>query len=129
MLAVSSQAVPINPGNLANISRQVFPKPFGAFAGDPGACGCSPVGGCGCNGDDTYSPPTTLHGLRGLGQTTSLDQIISNTFSWLGGTVESNLPASAAVPPSVGSTGALITTLTQWAPYIIGGYLLYKAMK
>jgi hypothetical protein len=113
----SSQGVPIFPGFVAQISTRRGTPPFGAkpFGGLSGGCGCGPVGGCGCGS-----------GLSGLAQSPSLDQIISNTFSWLGGTVESSLPTSAAIPPQVGSTGALLATLQQWLPYIIGGYLIYK---
>lgn len=116
MQVQSSQSIPVYAGRIAELTtkrRRTNPLVFG---GGLSGCGCGPVGGCGCSG------------LSGLAQSASLDQIISNAFSWLGGTVESNLPASAAVPPTVGSTGALITTLTQWAPYIIGGYLLYKVV-
>lgn len=119
MIAQSSQSVPIYTGRIAQLTtkrRRTNPVTFG---GGLSGCGCGPVGGCGCSGG----------GLSGLAQSVSLDQIISNAFNWLGGTVESNLPTSAAVPPQVGSTGALLTTIQQWLPYIIGGYLLYKVVK
>jgi hypothetical protein len=80
-------------------------------------CGCGPVGGCGC-----------APGLQGMGQS-SLDQIIANAANWLGGFAQSQLPPSAAVPPQYGSSGAVVTQLTQWIPWIIGGYLLYMFIK
>jgi hypothetical protein len=120
MQVTSSQSVPIYAGRIAALTtkrrrtNQTFgSKPFGLSG-----CGCGPVGGCGCSG-----------GLSGLGQSASLDQIIANAFNWLGGTVQANLPASASVPPQYGSAGALSTTLQQWLPWIIGGYLVYKVIK
>lgn len=81
-----------------------------------GGCSCGPLGGCGC-------------GLSGLGQNVSLDQLISNATNWFTGIIQTNLPPSASVPPQYGSTGALSTQLQSWIPWIIGGFLLYKAIK
>ena len=143
MQPVSSSAIPIFPGYVASISS---PRPFGTSpyrgfrGGDAGqmrgiysGCGCAPGGSCGCSGLGAYDPGRAVYakrpGMRGLGQTASLDQIIANSFNWLGGIVQSNLPASAAVPPQYGSAGAIGTQLTQWAPYIIIGFLAYKLIK
>jgi hypothetical protein len=123
MQVQSSQSTPVFPGFIAQISSRKRNTAFGArpFSGMSGACGCSPVSGCGCNEGGS--------GLAGLGQTSSLDQIIANTFSWLGGTVQANLPVSASVPPQYGSAGAFSTTLQQWLPWIVGGYLVYRLIK
>lgn len=120
MLPMRSSAVPINPGHLALISgakpnRQVIYSGMRGMA----SCGCSPVSGCGCG----------MNGMAGLGQSASLDQIISNAFSWLSGTVQTAAGPSAAVPSGVSSLGTAFTTLTGYLPYIIIGYLAYKAIK
>lgn len=116
----SSQSIPVYAGRIAQLTtlrRRTNPtfgaKPFGGLSG----CGCGPVGGCGCEG------------MSGLAQSSSLDSIIANAFNWLSGTVQSALPTSASVPPQYGSAGALSTTIQQWLPYLIGGYLLYKVVK
>ncbi len=118
MQILGSQAVPIYPGYTAKISS--VPRPFGrkVFSGLNG-CGCGPVNGCNC---------TSPSGFAGLGQTSSLDQIIANTFSWLGGTVQASLPASASVAPQYGTAGSLSATIQTWIPWIIGGYLVYKVI-
>ena len=85
--------------------------------GFAGACGCSPTGGCGCGG------------FSGFSQGTSLDSIIQQAASWLGGYAQSQLPASASVPPQYGSTGALSATLQSWLPLIIGGYIVSRLLK
>jgi hypothetical protein len=141
MVPMRSSGSPINPYGLA--LRSGAPPAFGSnpygFRGNKslsgmGACGCGPVGGCSCDGPSgmqAFDPGAGpgARGLSGLGQSASLDTIISNTFSWLGGVVQTQLPASAALPPAVGSTGALINTLMTYAPYILIGYLAYKAIK
>lgn len=147
MIANKSGGTPIYPGYLAKIAE---PRPFGTSpfrayvpvrqfrGGNPvglrGGCGCGPTGGaCSCPGMGAYDPGRGVfapkHGLHGLGQNVSLDQIIGNAFNWLGGTVQASLPGSAAVPPQYGSTGAVSTQLMQWLPYIIGGFLVYKLIK
>lgn len=118
MIAVSGKGVPIFPGFVAQISSRprnvrFGAKPFGGLAGM--SCSCGPVGGCGCGSS----------GLGRLGQSASLDQVISNATAWLTGVAESNLPASAALPSNVGSLGSLSATITQYLPYIIGGVLVY----
>ena len=118
MIAQSSQSVPIYTGRIAQLTtkrRRTNPNVFG---GGLSGCGCGPVGGCGCSGG----------GLSGLAQSVSLDQIIANAANWLGGYAQSQLPASASLPPQYGSAGALSTTLQQWLPWIIGGYLVYKVV-
>lgn len=145
MLPMKSNAVPISPSGTAlrsgakysfgtNPYRQsgfsggfdpgmqnnypgYLTNPAPGLSGVPGGCGCGPVEGCRCSG------------LSGMGQNASLDQVIANTFSWLGGAVQSSLPASAAVPPGYGSVGALATNLMNWAPYLVIGYLAYKLIK
>jgi hypothetical protein len=146
MIPMNSGSVPIYPGYVAKLSE---PRPFGTSpfrGGNPrgmrggnawamrgyGGCGCDSGGGaCSCSGLGAYDPGMAIYGppRRGLGQNASLDQIISNAFNWLSGTVQANLPGSAAVPPQYGSTGALGTQLLQWAPWIIGGFLVYKLIK
>jgi hypothetical protein len=104
---------------------------FGAYqpgaGGGFGGCGCGPVGGCDCQ------EASGMQGLGrpflGMGQSASLDQIIQNAANWLGSFASSQLPASAAVPPQYGSAGNIITTLTNYAPYLLIGYLAYKALK
>lgn len=145
MLQLSSKAVPIYPGYVAELSAS--PYMFGASPFNKGyglkGCGCGPSGGCGCS-------PVTMAGLRhggggqggrgmggrsgsgtlsGLNQNVSLDQIIANAFNWLGGLAQSQLPPSYSVPPQYGSTGALSSQLQQWLPYIIIGVLAYKVIK
>jgi hypothetical protein len=145
MVPWKSSGTPIYPGYLASIAEpRVFgTSPFrgkGMGGGNPlgmrgyGGCSCAPGGGaCGCSGVGAYDPGRAVYakraGMRGLGQTASLDQIISNAFSWLGGVVQSNLPPSAAVPPQYGSAGAIGTQIMQWAPYLLIGYLAYKVIK
>jgi hypothetical protein len=146
MVPMKSQAVPINPSGTALRSGAQYsfgtnPYQRSGFSGgfDPGmqsnypgyltnpapglrgmsACGCGPVGGCECG------PPS----LSGMGQNASLDQVIANATSWLGGLAQASLPASAAVPPGYGSVGALATNLMNWAPYLVIGYLAYKLIK
>lgn len=132
---------------------------FGANPFKPGlrgGCGCSPVSGCSCSGFSGFRghagyPPMMLrsgfrggHGgqshsgmgrpmgitqFRGLSQGTSLDSIIQSAANWLGGFAQSELPASASVPPQYGSAGALSTQLQNWLPYIVIGYLAYKVIK
>ncbi len=80
------------------------------------ACDCGPVGGCGCTG------------MSGMGAS-SLDSVIANAFGWLSGVVQTSLPASASVPPQYGSVGAISTQIQAYLPWIVGGYLLYKALK
>jgi hypothetical protein len=149
MIAYKSGGTPIHPGYLAKIAE---PRPFGTSpfrgyvpirqfrGGNPyglrglkGGCGCGPSGGaCSCPGMGAYDPGRGVFakpGMGGLGQNTSLDQIIANGFNWLGGVVQANLPGSAAVPPQYGSTGAIGTQLMQWLPYIVGGILVYKLIK
>jgi hypothetical protein len=149
MLPMKSNAVPINPS--ATALRSGSPYAFGTnpfqksgFSGgfDPGmqsnysgymtrpspglkgmgSCGCGPVGGCQCG-------PPGFTGFRGLGQNASLDQVIANATSWLGGLAQSQLPASAAVPPGYGTVGGLATNLMNWAPYLVIGYLAYRLIK
>jgi hypothetical protein len=143
MVPMRSSGSPINPYGLA--LRAGAPASFGTnpygrvISGmrgvkSLGACGCGPVNGCSCDGPSgmqAFDPGAGpgARGLSGLGQSASLDSIISNTFSWLGGVVQTQLPASAALPPAVGSTGALINSLMTYAPYILIGYLAYKAIK
>ncbi len=118
MQILGSQATPIYPGYVSKLSSN--PRPFGrkVFSG-LGGCGCGPVNGCNC----------TSHGqLSGFGAS-SLDQIISNTFSWLSGTVQNALPPSASVDPQYGTAGSLSTSIQQWLPWIIGGFLVYKVIK
>jgi hypothetical protein len=67
--------------------------------------------------------------LRGLGQTPSLDSIIANAVSWLGGFAQSQLPASASIPPQYGSPGAISAQVQAWLPWIIGGYLVYRLVR
>jgi hypothetical protein len=122
MTPLRSSAMPIYPGYLSLISGakpRFGTSPFKSNLRGLGGCGCGPVGGCGCS-----SP-----GLSGLGQSPTLDSIISNTMSWLGGVAQSQLPASAALPPNYGSAGAALTSLSQYLPYIIGGYLVYRLLK
>lgn len=107
-----------DPGMQFNYAPNYSRNPAPGLKG-MGACGCGPVGGCSCGND----------GLSGMGQSVSLDQIISNTATWLGGFAQSQLPASAAVPPGYGSIGGLATQLMNWAPYILIGYLGYKLIK
>jgi len=105
-------------------------------------CGCGPVGGCGCSGasgldgyvNNGYGNPTFYQtgaggGFGKLGQSPSLDQIIQNTTSWLGSFATSQLPATAAVPPGYGTTGNIVTQLINYAPYLLIGYLAFKALK
>lgn len=141
MRPLQSKGVPIHPSSTALIGGATTPwdagmtpinamtrsgQPLGfainGMRGNRGmrgmrACGCGPTTGCGCT-----------PGLEGL-RATSLDQIINNTFSWLSGVVQSNLPNSAAVPPQYGSAGSVATQVQDWLPYIIGGYLLYRLVK
>lgn len=124
MIPLKSSAVPIDPAQLAVLSG-AKPNPlatplvyYSGMRGYGGGCGCSPVSGCGCGGN-----------LSGLGQSASLDQIISNAFSWLSGTVQTAAGPTAAVPSGVSSFGAAFTTLSQYLPYIVIGYLAYKAIK
>jgi hypothetical protein len=153
MIPNKSSGIPIFPDYMAKITE---PRPFGtspfrayvpirqfrggnpaALRGLKGGCGCGPSGGaCSCPGLGAYDPGRGVFarpGLSGLGQNQSLDQLIANAFNWLSGTVQSNLPSSAAVPPQYGSPGAigtqLTTQLTQWLPYIIGGFIVYKLVK
>jgi hypothetical protein len=152
MRPAQSGGVPIYPGYMAKLSE---PRPFGTSpfrgmkGGNPagmrglhGGCGCGPSGGaCSCPGmgglKGGYDPGMAVFGPRrsrvpgvhGMGQNSSLDQIISNAFNWLGGTVQASLPPSAAVPPQYGSTGAIGTQLMQWLPYIVGGYIVYKLVR
>jgi hypothetical protein len=142
-LPMKSSGVPIYPYGVAinaGAPRSFGTNPYrpmgayfdGYFDGgfDPGmhgmrgmgGCGCGPVSGCSCSSDG-------LSGFKGLSQSPSLDSIIQNTASWLGSVAASQLPASAAVPPAVGSTGAIINTLMTYAPYLVIGYLAYKALK
>lgn len=143
MIPAKSSGTPIYPGLVAKLSEpRVFgTSPFRTLSGGNalglrgyGGCSCAPGGGaCGCSGMGAYDPGRAVYarrpGMSGLGQSASLDQIISNAFSWLGGMVQSNLPASAAVPPQYGSAGAIGTQIMQWAPYILIGYLAYKVIK
>jgi hypothetical protein len=99
---------------------------YTGFGASPWNRGLKGLGGCGCGGGCGSCGST---GLSGLGQTSSLDQIIASAANWLGGFAQSQLPASAALPPQYGSTGALATSLTQWLPYIVGGIILYKLIK
>lgn len=142
MIPAKSSGTPIYSGYVASLTE---PRPFGTspfrgFGGGNalglrgyGGCSCAPGGACGCSGVGAYDPGRAVFakrpGMKGLGQNASLDQIISNAFSWLGGVVQSNLPPSAAVPPQYGSAGAIGTQLMQWAPYIVIGYLAYKVIK
>jgi hypothetical protein len=142
MIPAQSSGTPIYPGYVAKLSE---PRVFGTSpfrnlsGGNPlalrgyGGCSCLPGGSCGCSGMGAYDPGRAVYGpkrgMAGLGQTASLDQIIANAFSWLSGTVQANLPGSAAVPPQYGSAGAIGTQLMQWAPYILVGYLAYKVIK
>jgi hypothetical protein len=141
MRPVNSSAIPIYPGYIAKLSEPQFgTSPYKGFRGGNASgmrgmrgCGCaSPSGsGCGCSGVGAYDPGRAVFarpGMNGMGNA-SLDQIISNAFNWLGGVVQSNLPASAAVPPQYGSGGAIGTELLQYVPYIIGGLIVYKLIK
>lgn len=115
MTPLRSSAFPIQPYQLHNNSQPNFGQnPFrrNGLAG----CGCGPTKGCGC------SPG--LSGLRAV----SLDQIISDVFNFGSSAVQSQLPSTAAVPPGY-SPNAMMNSLIQYAPYIIGGYLLYKFLK
>lgn len=116
----SSLAQPIRPYYVAALTGA---EPISNFGGGPYSpkqgmhgCGCGPVGGCGCSG-------------MGRMGATSLDQLLANATSWLTGLAQSALPPSAAVPPQYGSTGAVGTQLLDYAPYIIGGLILYKLLK
>jgi hypothetical protein len=148
MRAIQSGAYPIVPGFTASLSTQ---RPFGSSpfrAYDPGravfgsgnipvfgmkglkgGCGCGPYNGCGCSGLSGLDDGINLSGLRGLRQNVSLDQLIAAAGNYATGVAQASLPASAAVPPQYGSAGALATSLMNWAPYLIGGYLLYKVIK
>jgi len=136
MLAQSSQSIPVYAQRIAQLTtkrRRTNPT-FGTrpFSGGLSGCGCGPVGGCDCEGLGGYAVPYQSqygYGLAGLGQSASLDQIISNAFSWLSGTVQGALPPSASVPPQYGSTGALSTMVQQWLPWVIGGYIVYRLVK
>lgn len=126
MRAMSFTAQPINPVMIYGMTQpHVF---HGVRNGMRGLQGCPGGGhvsctgnGCGCSGGS---------GLNGLGQalSPSLDSVIQGAFAWLGGSVQANLPASAAVSPNIGSAGAALTTLMGYLPYIVGGYLLYKVV-
>lgn len=113
-----SLSVPIHTGYVAKLSSAPTfgTSPFGMRGLD--ACDCGPRGGCGCSGG----------GMSGLGAT-SLDSLISQAFGWASGAITASLPASASVPPQYGSTGAISTQIQAYLPWIIGGYLLYRAMK
>jgi hypothetical protein len=119
MRAFSTSLLPLNPKRTGDISFA-----YSGFGANPwrtgfhGACGCDPVAGCHCGS-----------GFSGLAQGTSLDSIIQSAANWLGGYAQSQLPSSAAVPPQYGSTGALMTQLSAWLPYIIVGYVVYRALK
>jgi hypothetical protein len=147
MIANKSGGTPIFPGYLAKIAepRAFGTSPFRGYVpirqfrgGNPyglrgSGCGCGPSGGgCSCPGMGVYDPGRAVFakpGMGKMGQNASLDQIIGNTFNWLSGTVQASLPGTAAVPPQYGSGGAIGTQLLQWAPYIIGGILVYKLIK
>jgi hypothetical protein len=150
MQPIKSNAYPIHPGFTAAISsNRVFgSSPYRGLSGGANpafrsykgysGCDCGPVGGCNCSSLSGYSsvgvydPGRAVfkkRGVAGLGQSVSLDQMIQNAASWLGGFAQSQLPASAAVPPQYGSTGALATSLTNLAPWLIGGFLIYKLIK
>lgn len=109
-----SLAVPIRTGYVARISSPTSfgNSPFGMRG--MGSCGCGPTGGCGCS--------------SGMGAI-SLDSLIANAFGWASGAVQAALPPSASVAPQYGSTGAISTQIQDWVPWIIGGFLLYKALK
>lgn len=143
MLQQSSQAIPIYPGYVANISAS--PYHFGASAWDKGyglkGCGCGPFGGCGCS-------PTTLAGLKGhgghshsmggrssygtlrgfgeFGQTPSWgDQIAIAAGNWLSSIFGAPIqvgPTATGLPPVPGS-------IPNWVPWAIGGFVVYKLLK
>jgi len=123
MLAFSTSKLPLDPRNTTEISISPYQRGPG-FGANPwrqgfkGACGCSPTTGCGCG-----------QGFSGFRQGTSLDSIIQQAASWLGGFAQSQLPPSASVPPQYGSAGALSTQLQGWLPYIVIGYLAYRVIK
>jgi hypothetical protein len=136
MTPMSASGQPIDSAILALGSPAPFrkPRPFGTspYLRGLGSCGCDVTTGCMCNpgmarypGFGAYDPG---RGLGGLGQV-SLDQMIANAANWLSGFAQAQLPASAAVPPQYGSTGALGTQLINLAPWVIGGYLVYKLIK
>jgi hypothetical protein len=138
MRAFAASGIPIHPGYTAMISTNgLTPNPFGTSPYRRGmrgmrGCGCSSTSGCGCSpGMGAYDPGRAVYGpsRTTLGQNASLDQMIGNAFGWLSGMVQTNLPASAAVPPQYGSTGALTTQIMNLAPWVIGGYLVMKALK
>jgi hypothetical protein len=138
MRPFQSVGIPINPVSTAFISTPASLKGSSLRGLRGSGCGCGPAGGCQCYnpgvsaydpGRGVFAPGPVRWGMRGLGQNASLDQIIANTFSWVGGIVQTNLPASAAVPPQYGSTGAIGTQIMQWAPYLLIGYLAYKVIK
>lgn len=112
-----SLSVPIHTGYVAKISntpQRFGTSPFGMSG--LSSCDCSPHGGCGCSG------------MQGMGAT-SLDSLISQAFGWASGAITASLPASASVPPQYGSTGAISTQIQAYLPWILGGFLLYKALK
>jgi hypothetical protein len=123
MLAFHTSQLPLDLRRTTETSISPYQRGpgFGANpwkSGFRGGCGCSPVSGCGCGS-----------GFSGLSQGTSLDSIIASAANWLGGFAQSQLPASAAVAPQYGSTGALMTQLQGWIPYIVIGYLAYKVIR
>lgn len=152
-----SLSVPLYPAYIAGLTapkRQSgrFGGPFG-MKGQPGhagmrggGCDCAPGGGCGCtgmaasgvdvtqfpgmtNGMRMYTPFMKPSGMGRMGDATSLDSLISSAFGFVSGAVQSSLPATAAVPPSIGSFGAAFTSLTGILPYLVVGYLLYRMQK
>ena len=126
----TSLSVPIYTGYGGNPwQRGAQPKiVYGSLRGMNGGCGCSPISGCGCGGSglQRYNGDPNL---SGMGQMTSLDQIIANAANWFGGWVQTQLPASASVPPQYGSGGALSTTFQQWLPWIVVGGLAYLVIR
>ena len=125
MVPYNTSKLPLNLRTLAITTSSPYQvNPGYGFGGSPfrehglRGCGCSPSTGCSC-----------APGLAGLGQATSLDSIIQSAANWLGGFAQSQLPASAAVPPQYGSTGALAAQLQGWLPYIVIGALAYMVIK
>lgn len=119
---------PLDPVAIHNATQPRFlvPQGFGRLRGCSGCAG-GDCRNCRGMGDATTNGP---YARRGMGDaTTSVDSLINSAFGLLSGTITGSLPSTAAVPPGASNLGATLTSLTQYLPYIIGGYVIYRMMK